>query len=710
MAPPAGQIRPAKYLASFVLIVVALYALVFLTGNGSAKPKLGIDLQGGTIVTLTARQEDGQQPSEEALNRARDLIEVRVNGLGVSGAEVVRDGNNLTITVPGADSEGAKGLGQTARLAFRKVVGQPIPAAMPQQPQSSTPPSSTPPSGSNTAPPSQTASPPSSSNAPAGRPAPNLAAQPSSTPPPPSSTAASTPPSTPSAPSNVDPKVAKEIQEAKALRQSTDQQILSQAALMLDCSQPDPLRGNDDLDKPLVTCDEKGEFKYVLAPVNPAAGDTTVKPDDYANYSRLTGEDINNAAANSNPNGTGYVVNLDFKTEGGTKWAKFTAANVQQAVAVVLDGEVMSAPTIQSAIEGGSTEISGKFTLKEAQNLANTLKYGALPLSFDASEAQTISPTLGLQSLKAGLIAGGIGLALVFVYCMFYYRLLGIMTILSLALSGVIVYGVLVLLGRWIGFTLDLAGIAGFIVAIGITADSFIVFFERLKDEVREGRTFRSAVPRAWVRSRRTILSADAVSFIAAAVLYVIAVGQVKGFAFTLGMSTVLDLVVVFLVTHPLVGDGVEVQVPVQPEAVRPGRRPARGCVPPPRRHRRQVRCREGGLTWATCSPPLCRATARSTSSASASAGTSSSIILLVCIGSMVFNGFNLGIDFKGGTKISLPSVSASGQTISTANVEERYAKALPGKKPNAVQAVGTGDSASIQIKSPALTITRSRR
>ncbi|MFD4639179.1 protein translocase subunit SecD [Lentzea sp. NPDC058436] len=551
MAPPAGQIRPAKYLASFVLIVVALYALVFLTGNGSAKPKLGIDLQGGTLVTLTARQEDGAQPSEEALSRARDLIEVRVNGLGVSGAEVVRDGNNLVITVPGADSEGAKGLGQTARLAFRKVIGQPVPAGA--VPQTSTPPSgdaSTPPS----APPSQSAgSPPPSSGAPQGRPAPNLAAQPSSTPPSSSTAPSSTAPSTPSAPSNVDPKVAKEIQEAKALRQSTDPQVLQQAALMLDCAKADPLRGNDDLDKPLVTCDEKGEFKYTLAPVNPPKEDTETKADDYSNYSRLTGEDISNAAANANPNGTGYVVNLDFKSEGGTKWGSFTAANVQQAVAVVLDGEVMSAPTIQAAISGGSTEISGKFTLNEATNLANTLKYGALPLSFDASEAQTVSPTLGLQSLKAGLIAGGIGLALVFVYCMFYYRLLGILTILSLVLSAVIIYAFLVLLGRVIGFTLDLAGIAGFIVAIGITADSFIVFFERLKDEVREGRSFRSAVPRAWVRSRRTILSADAVSFIAAAVLYVIAVGQVKGFAFTLGMSTVLDLVVVFLVTHPLV-------------------------------------------------------------------------------------------------------------------------------------------------------------
>ncbi|MDT7591669.1 MAG: preprotein translocase subunit SecD, partial [Pseudonocardiales bacterium] len=176
-----------------------------------------------------------------------------------------------------------------------------------------------------------------------------------------------------------------------------------------------------------------------------------------------------------------------------------------------------------------------------------------LPLSFGTSDAQTVSATLGLASLQAGLIAGAIGLALVFVYCLFYYRALGVLTILSLALSGVVVYAVLVLLGRSIGFTLDLAGVAGFIVAIGITADSFVIFFERLKDEVREGRSFRAAVPRGWVRARRTILSADAVSFLASAVLYLLAIGDVKGFAFTLGMSTILDLVVVFLVTHPLV-------------------------------------------------------------------------------------------------------------------------------------------------------------
>ena len=243
---------------------------------------------------------------------------------------------------------------------------------------------------------------------------------------------------------------------------------------------------------------------------------------------------------------------MTFKSEGTRIWGDYTSKNVGKATAFVLDGEVVSAPTIQSPIFG-TTQITGQFNQATAQDLAGVLRYGSLPLSFESSEAQTVSATLGLASLEAGLVAGGVGLVLVFVYCLFYYRALGVLTMLSLVLSGLVVYAVLVLLGRWVGFTLDLAGVAGFIVAIGITADSFVIFFERLKDEVREGRSFRSAVPRAWVRARRTILSADAVSFLAAAVLYVLAVGQVKGFAFTLGMSTVLDLLVVFLVTHPLV-------------------------------------------------------------------------------------------------------------------------------------------------------------
>ncbi|QUH01572.1 protein translocase subunit SecD [Saccharopolyspora erythraea] len=489
MAPPAGQIRPGRYLAIFTLIVAALYSLVFLTGDHKPFPKLGIDLQGGTRVTLTARTPDGRPPTNESLDQARQIIETRVNGMGISGSEVTRDGSNLVITVPGAGGEDAKQLGQTAELNFRKVVpGMMVPANQPA-PQNPAPP-----------------------QGPAGN--------------------------SPQSALNQQPAPADPIEEAKKTRQSTDPNVQMAALQALDCNAEDPLRGNDDPKLPLVACDREGKQKYVLEPVF------------------LEGKEIDQAQA-SPPNPTqgnpGWSVDLNFKSSGAKVWADFTSANVGQNAAFVLDTEVVSAPTIQQALLGGNANITGQFNQQSATDLANILKYGSLPLAFDQSEAETVSATLGVASLEAGLLAGGLGLLLVAVYCLAYYRLLGLLTILSLVLSGAIVYAVLVLLGRWVGFTLDLAGVAGLIIAIGITADSFIVFFERLKDEIREGRTFRSAVPRAWERARRTILSADAVSFLAAAVLYVLAVGQVKGFAFTLGMSTVLDLVVVFLVTHPLV-------------------------------------------------------------------------------------------------------------------------------------------------------------
>ncbi|MCO1578683.1 protein translocase subunit SecD [Crossiella sp. SN42] len=526
MAPPAGHVRPWRNLAAFGLIVVVLYSLVFFTGDGQAKPKLGIDLQGGTRVTLTARSESGAPPSAESLNLAREIIDRRVNGSGISGAEVVQDGTNLVITVPGNNPDEARSLGRTAVLGFRAVIGavpatnQPAPG---NQTGGSTPPTSAPGAGTGT---------PTSAPKPQGRVAP--AQQPAGSTQPSSSSAA--PPS--SAPSQ--PKAGPEaIKQAKQLRQNpallSDQQAQQIALATLDCKAADPLTGLDDPKLPLVTCDEKGTEKLILGPVF------------------LDGKQISDASAQANSQGPGFVVTLNFHGDGVKTWADFTSKNVGKRAAFVLDTKVVSAPSINEAIVGGSTQITGQFTQNEAQQLANALKYGSLPLNFEQSEFETVSATLGLASLQAGLIAGAIGLALVLLYCLFYYRALGILTALSLVLTGLVVFAVLVLLGRWVGFTLDLAGVAGFIIAIGITADSFIVFFERLKDEVREGRSFRSAVPRSWVRARRTILSADAVSFLAAAVLYILAVGQVKGFAFTLGMSTVLDLVIVFLVTHPLV-------------------------------------------------------------------------------------------------------------------------------------------------------------
>jgi preprotein translocase subunit SecD len=538
VAPPAGRFRPWRNLAIFAGIVALLYALVFLTGGGHPTPKLGIDLQGGTRVTLTARTVDGRPPSRESLDQARQIIEQRVNGIGVSGAEVVLDGVNLIITVPGENGDQARTLGQTAKLYFRPVVseepaGTPAPAPGGKSAGGSGPAG---PSGS-----------PASSPSP-GAPAP-VAPQLAQQPPPAEPTPTPTPTPMPAAPhgapappvgsvpaDSASPEVAEQIRQARARLQSTDPAVQQQALATLNCPGPNPLRGNDDPNLPLVTCDQHGTAKYLLGPAF------------------LSGEQISNASSGPRSDGPGYEVRLNLKTQGEDVWGQYTAANIGKQAAFVLDTEVVSAPQITAAIPPGEqTRITGSFTQAEAKNLADVLKYGSLPLSFQSSESETVSATLGLSSLRAGLLAGALGLVVVFVYCLFYYRALGVLTILSLALSGIIVYAVLVLLGRWIGFTLDLAGVAGFIVAIGITADSFVIFFERLKDEVRDGRTFRSAVPRAWVRARRTILTADAVSFLAAAVLYVLAVGQVKGFAFTLGMSTVLDLVVVFLATHPLV-------------------------------------------------------------------------------------------------------------------------------------------------------------
>ncbi|MGK3201611.1 protein translocase subunit SecD [Amycolatopsis sp. MEPSY49] len=555
MASSAGHLRPGRYLAFFALIVIVLYALVFLTGNHKPTPKLGIDLQGGTRVTLTARTPDGGQPTRESLNQARQIIERRVNGIGVSGTEVLLDGNNVVITVPGEQGDQAKNLGKTAKLGFRKVVANATQPVVPPQtttppPATGTPTSGAPTSGapSSSAPPASSSAPPSSPAAGGGGAAGALAPQQSTTPAPPSSSATPPPSSQAPAPSDgsVDAQTAQEIQAAKAVRQNKDligadgqpnQELVAKAMASLTCAPnaKDPLEGNDDPKLPLVACGDHDTYKYLLEP------------------EFLPGTEIADANSSYNTQNGQWVVNLSFKSEGTKIWADFTTKNVNQQAAFVLDTQVVSAPNIQVAIVDGNTQITGKFTQAEAKDLSDILKYGSLPLSFASSDATTVSATLGLASLQAGLIAGGIGLLVVFIYCLFYYRLLGVLTILSLALSGALVFAVLVLLGRWIGYTLDLAGIAGLIIAIGITADSFVIYFERLKDEIREGRTFRSAVPRGWVRARRTILASDAVSFLAAAILYVIAVGDVQGFAFTLGMSTVLDLVVVYLVTHPLV-------------------------------------------------------------------------------------------------------------------------------------------------------------
>jgi len=226
---------------------------------------------------------------------------------------------------------------------------------------------------------------------------------------------------------------------------------------------------------------------------------------------------------------------------------------VRNQFAIVLDKQVISAPTTQAAITNGQASITGNFTIESARALANQLKFGALPMSFTLQTQDDISPTLGSEQLKLGLLAGLIGMLLVIVYSLLQYRLLGLVTVASLVIAAILTYGVLTFLGWAYNFRLTMAGVTGVIVAIGVTADSFIVYFERIRDEVREGRPLVAAVEAGWARARRTILAADAVNFLAAAVLYFLAASNVRGFAFTLGVTTLIDLGVVFLFTHPVV-------------------------------------------------------------------------------------------------------------------------------------------------------------
>jgi preprotein translocase subunit SecD len=572
VASPSTPVHPARYLTLFFVLLLGAYLLVFLTGDKNAEPKLGIDLQGGTRVTLTARTPDGSRPTREALDQAQTIISDRVNGLGVSGSEVIIDGDNLVITVPGNESSEARNLGQTARLYIRPVIhvmpsaqaqpptegpqgappgapgqGAPpgAPPAAPAGPGGAPGPGGSPAPGEAPAPGGAPTAPPAGAPAPQPRPYPMepLPAQPAPPPPAPPTPA---PPPRPGAPDPTGAKpppkpgeapLAQRIADEKQLRQSTDQQIqiLALQFQATRCADDDILAGNDDPNLPLITCSQDGQQVYLL------------------DKSIISGEQIETASSGLDSQRGEYVVDLQFKGDATKIWADFTAANVGTQTAFVLDSKVVSAPEVLEPIPGGRTQITGQFNETTARELANVLKYGSLPLSFESSEAETVSATLGLTSLRAGLIAGAVGVALVLLYSLLYYRVLGVLIALSLVASGAMVYAILVLLGRWIGYTLDLAGIAGLIIGIGMTADSFVVYFERIKDEIREGRSFRSAVPRGWNRARKTILSGNAVTFLAAAVLYVLAIGQVKGFAFTLGLTTILDVVVVFLVTWPLV-------------------------------------------------------------------------------------------------------------------------------------------------------------
>ncbi|MGB8651732.1 MAG: protein translocase subunit SecD [Mycobacteriales bacterium] len=511
-----GQLHTGRYFGALLAIFVVLYAIVALAGPGSAwlKPKLGLDLQGGAQVILTPKTESGKKATAAQLSTAVEILRLRVNGAGVSEAEVVTEGDQIVVQVPGGNRESIKSVTQAAQLEFRRVIeAEGVAPVIP--PSTATP---TPAATPTTKVGGGTPSPKTTNKRPLSQ---ALRA------------AAATPTPTPSASPQGAPAPADLVRSGD---------VYSPAAYAaLDCTNPVALQGGAPAvpSKEIVACSKDGTEKYHLA------------------VAKVVGKDVKGANVGTDQFGSQIQVNLQFKGKGQDRWTNLTKEAYNQTpptnrVAIALDGVVYSAPTIQGVINGDA-QITGSFTQKEAQDLANVLKFGALPLTFVSGDAEVISASLGDDQLKSGLLAGAIGLALVVIYSLLYYRALGFVTIASLLVSGGLIYASVCFLGKEIGFALSLAGIAGFIVAVGITADSFVVYFERLKDEIKEGRTPRSAVDRAWVRARRTILSADTVSFLAAVILYFVSVGGVRGFAFTLGLSTLLDVVVVFLFTRPLI-------------------------------------------------------------------------------------------------------------------------------------------------------------
>ncbi|MCC2333176.1 protein translocase subunit SecD [Cellulomonas wangsupingiae] len=314
----------------------------------------------------------------------------------------------------------------------------------------------------------------------------------------------------------------------------------------LDCTLPENRTGGvpGDPDEAFVACDQEGLAKFILGPVE------------------IPGADIKSATSGMGSTSTGastgqWVVNLEFTGEGTPKFTEVTTRLASSAAplnqfAVVLDALVISAPSVNEVIPNGQAQISGSFTRESAETLANQLNFGSLPISFEEQSVQQISATLGSEQLQKGLLAGVFGLLLVVVYSLFQYRALGMVTVASLLVAAVVTYGIITFLSWVQGYRLSLPGVAGLIVAIGITADSFIVYFERIRDELRDGRPLGAAIDKGWERARRTILASDAVNFTAAVVLYLLAVGGVRGFAFTLGLTTLVDLLVVFLFTHPV--------------------------------------------------------------------------------------------------------------------------------------------------------------
>ena len=506
----------ARTLVGFGVVVAMLFGLMALTGTWV--PRLGLDLRGGTTITLTARTSDGNSPPRENLETARTIIQQRVDSLGVGEASVTVQGNDqIEVAAPNVNSDELVALvGATARLNFRPVIAV----------QEVTPPTTTPttPSAGDATPSAGDATPsagdatPTPTSTPQRGPVPAL-------------------PTEPPAPRTPRPSVP--AAESPSLEERLDYQPTEQDVedfLAFQCGDEFP----DVSDQPLIACDPEQTAKYFLGPVV------------------LSGERVTDATAGIPQGQLGWAVSLSFDSQGTQEFSDATAAlaakqSPQNQFAIVLDRQVISAPSVSERIAGGQASISGgSINETSARSLAATLRYGALPVDLEISSVDTVSPTLGGNQMTAGIVAGLVGLGLVVAYSVIYYRGLSVVVVGSLLAAAVVTYAAIVLLGSAVGFALNLPGIAGAIVAIGVTADSFVIYFERIRDEIREGHSLRHAIQSGWGKARGTILMADGVQLLAAVVLYFLAIGSVKGFAFTVGVTTAIDLVLVIFFTHPL--------------------------------------------------------------------------------------------------------------------------------------------------------------
>jgi preprotein translocase subunit SecD len=537
-----------RILLIFAVVVVVLYGLMAVTKSWT--PRLGLDLSGGTTVTLTARNSSGKGSVDpSSLQQARTIIQQRVDGLGVGEAQVTTSGGDqVIVSAPNVKRDQlVRQVGQTAKLRFRLVYAE---QNAPQTAGSSNKSGksgkkagpgakATNGSGASTKPKAKhetakhksakhkSKDAKSSQGRGSGQPAPQLPTEPPAP-----------PDNKPSKPLPTAP--GKGTSPSKALNwkpNATQQKDFQSFACPANRK-----RFPDVSDQPLYACSKNNKTKYLLGPMV------------------ISGTKVTKANAGIGQQGVGgWQVNLSFDSQGSKQFEKATGAIAgkqppQNQFAIVLDGRVISAPSVSEAIPGGRAEISGSgIHQKSAQSLANVLKYGSLPLAFDVSSVDTVSPTLGGQQLQAGLIAGAVGMALVMLYCLAYYRGLGLVVMASLAVAFGTTYAAMVLLGSSVGFALSLAGIAGAIVAIGITGDSFVIYFARIRDEVGEGRTVRTAVETGWRRAKKTVLIADAVSLLSALILFILAIGSVRGFAFTLGLTTLIDVFVIFGFTKPIV-------------------------------------------------------------------------------------------------------------------------------------------------------------